>query len=60
MNKGIEKVVYTRWLAIELIRAGFPVVRVEQNPTKPEFKCWVFAETAEFQLAFANLANQKR
>ena len=24
-----EKIVYTRWLANELVRAGFPVVRIE-------------------------------
>ena len=55
-----EKTIYTRWLAIKLIKAGFPVVRVEQNPDKPYFVCWVFAETPEFQIAFANMANQKR
>ena len=54
-----EKIVYTRWLAIALIRAGFPVVRVEQNPDKPNFDCWVFAETADFKLAFSNIANSK-
>lgn len=53
-----EKVIYTRWLAIELIKAGFPVVRVEQNPDKPNFNCWVFAETADFLTAFANIANR--
>lgn len=53
-----EKVIYTRWLAIELIKAGFPVVRVDQNPNKPNLNCWVFAETAEFLVAFANIANR--
>lgn len=53
-----EKVVYTRWLAIELIKAGFPVVRIEKNPNMPGFICWVFAATADFQLAFANIANR--
>lgn len=45
----MEKVIYTRWLAIKLIKAGFPVVRVEQNPDKPQFDCWIFAETPEFK-----------
>lgn len=53
-----EKIVYTRWLAMELIKAGFPVVRIEQNPKKPEFDCYVFAETADFKLALTNLANK--
>lgn len=54
-----EKIVYTRWLANALVKAGFPVVRIEQNPDKPYFDCWVFAETAEFKLAFINIANSK-
>lgn len=55
-----EKIIYTRWLAQELIRQGFPVVRIERNPIKPEFYCWVFAETDEFITAFANTANKAR
>lgn len=54
-----EKIIYTRWLANALVKAGFPVVRIEQNPDKPYFDCWVFAETAEFKLAFVNIANSK-
>ena len=52
-----EKTIYTRWLANALVRAGFPAVRIEQNPNKPEFDCWVFAETADFKLAFTNIAH---
>lgn len=54
-----EKVIYTRWLANKLVQAGYPVERVEENPNKPEFDCWVFAETAEFKRDFANIVNQK-
>ena len=53
-----EKIVYTRWLANALVKAGYPVVRIEQNPNKPEFDCYVFAETADFKLAFMNIANR--
>lgn len=53
-----EKIIYTRWLAMALIRAGFPVVKVDQNPHRPELNCWVFAETPEFLVAFANIANR--
>ena len=56
-----EKVVYTRWLAIELIKAGFPAVRVEQsNKVYSHFDCWVFNDTPEFKVAFANIANRKK
>ena len=40
-----EKIIYTRWIANKLIAAGHPVERVEANPNKPEFDCWIFAET---------------
>lgn len=53
-----EKIVYTRWLANALVKAGFPVVRIEKNPKKPDFDCYVFAETAEFKLALTNIANR--
>lgn len=54
-----EKIIYTRWLACELIKQGFPVVRVEDNPNKPGFNAYVFAETAEFLVAFLNIANSR-
>ena len=53
-----EKIVYTRWLMVELVKAGFPVVRVEQNPKKPEFDCWAFEVTPDFKLAFTNIAHK--
>ena len=54
-----EKVIYTRKIANKLVQAGYPVVRVEENPNKPEFDCWVFAETADFKKDFTNIINQK-
>jgi hypothetical protein len=53
-----EKIIYTRWLANALVKAGFPVVRVEENPNKPNFDCWVFAETPDFKLAYVNISNK--
>lgn len=50
-----EKVIYTRWIANELVKQGFPVERVEANPNKPDFDCYVFAETADFKKAFMNI-----
>lgn len=55
-----EKVIYSRWLAAELRRQGFPIVRVEVNPNFPQYNCYVFAETPEFLTAFANTANKAR
>ena len=55
-----EKIIYTRWLANELVKAGFAPIRVEQNPNKPDFDCWVFEETNEFKLAFMLISNRQR
>jgi hypothetical protein len=30
-----EKIIYTKWVAYELRKKGFPIVRVEINPNKP-------------------------
>lgn len=57
-NMTNEKVIYTRWLATALIKQGFPVLRIEKNPKKPELDCYVFAETDDFKLAFTNIANK--
>lgn len=50
-----EKVIYTRRVAYELRKMGFPIVRVEINPNKPEFDCYVFEETQAFTAALTNL-----
>ena len=53
-----EKVIYTKWLAYELRKQGFPIVRVEVNPNKPQFDCWVFEETPEFIKVFTKLISK--
>jgi hypothetical protein len=30
-----EKIVYMPWIACELRKQGFPIIRVEVNPRKP-------------------------
>ena len=53
------KDVYTKRIAVELVRQGFPVVKVKENPKNPKLWVWVFEDTPAFQLAFANIANSK-
>ena len=50
-----EKVIYTRRVAYELRKMGFPIVRVEINPNKPEFDCYVFENTKELAAALTKL-----
>ena len=53
-----EKTIYSKWVAYELRKQGFPIVRVEINPNKPQFDCWVFEETAEMLKALTKLSNR--
>lgn len=53
----MEKVIYTRWVAAELRKQGFPIVRVEVNPNKPQYDCWVFEESAEMLEALTKITN---
>lgn len=53
-----EKIIYTKWLAYELRKQGFPIVRVDINPNKPQFDCWVFEETAELLAALTKITNR--
>ena len=54
-----EKTIYTKWVAYELRKKGFPIVRVDINPNKPQFDCWVFAETEDFINAFTAVTRKK-
>ena len=53
-----EKVIYSNWVATELRKKGFPIVRVEVNPNKPQFDCWVFEATEEMIQAFVSITNR--
>lgn len=44
-----NKIIYTRKIAMKLIEMGNIPVGTTQNPSKPEFLCWIFADTPKFQ-----------
>ena len=50
-----EKTIYTKRVAYELRKMGYPIVRVEVNPNKPEFDCWVFAADDKFYKALKEI-----
>ena len=54
-----EKIIYSAWVATELRKQGFPIKRVDVNPHKPHFDCWVFAETKELIKAFTAITSRK-
>lgn len=62
-NKIELKKIYTRRLAYELRMLGNKIVRVEANPTKPQFDVYVFKNDERFQASYvqavANLEARK-
>ena len=55
-----EKIIYTQWLANDLIRQGFPFLEVRANPERPEFNCWVFENTLALRNAIERLLAIRR
>lgn len=54
-----EKIIYTKWVAVELRRRGFPILRVDVNPNKPQLDCWAFEATDEMIAAFTEITTNK-
>ena len=55
-----EKVIYTKWLAAALRKQGFKIIRVEINPNKPQFDCWVFEDNLDLQIAISCLTRDRK
>lgn len=59
MNTKPNKVIYARWLAVELQDRGFPIVSTGKNPFHPQYDCYFFEDTTEFQLALTKILQKK-
>lgn len=44
-----NKIIYTRKIAMKLIEMGNVPAGTTQNPSKPEFLCWIFTITPKFE-----------
>lgn len=62
MTKEMKKeyTIYSMWLAYELRRQDFKLLRVEINPHHPQYECWVFENSAELQYAIRYLAEERK
>lgn len=47
----MEKVVYSKRIAIKLRELGFQIKRTEVNRSKPQYDCYIFELTEELQKA---------
>lgn len=54
----VEKTIYSKWVAYELRKQGFPIIRVDINPNKPQFDCWVFEETSAMLKALTQITSK--
>lgn len=54
-NKNNRKIIYPLWMNIALQEKGFKPLLQMPNPAKPQFTCWVYEWTEDFQKAFDEL-----
>ena len=52
--------IYSRWLAYELRKKGFQIIRTEVNKFHPEFTVWIFKDDAELQLAITKITHSRK
>lgn len=55
-----EYTIFTKWLAYELRKQGFRIIRTEINPNFPQFDCWVFENSVDLQLAIVCLNKDRK
>lgn len=53
-----EKVIYAKWLAFELRKQGFKLIRTDVNENFPQFDTYVFEFTPELDAAIAALTGK--
>ena len=59
MTKSEYKV-YTRWVAFELRKRGFNILRTEINEYHPQFDVYVFEDTDQLHKAIVALTAAKK
>lgn len=53
-----EFIVYARWIAYELRKRGFRIIKTTVNPIRPEYDCWIFEESPEMIAAFEEIVKK--
>lgn len=56
----MEKVIYTKWLALALRKEGFKLLRTGINENFPQFDTYIFEDSAELDIAIGRLTNSKK
>ena len=51
----MEKIIYSKWLALELRKRGFELLRTGINENYPQYNTYVFRNSTELGQAIAEL-----
>lgn len=54
----IEKIIYSKWLALELRKRGFELVRLGVNTNFPQYNTYIFNFSAELDKAIAEITKK--
>lgn len=55
-----EFTVYSKWLAYELRKQGFRIVKTDINQNFPQFTVWVFENNEDLQIAIRYLTSKRK
>lgn len=54
----MEKIIYSKWLALELRKRGFEFLRAGVNSNFPQYNTYIFKDTAALRQAIAELTKK--
>ena len=55
-----EFTIYTKWLAYELRKQGFRIIKTDINPNFPQYICWVFEDSEDLHIAMRYLTEKRK
>lgn len=55
-----EKIIYSKWLAYELRKLGFKIIRTDINPNFPQFDVYVFEDSPRLLQEMSRLTAERR
>lgn len=55
-----EKIIYSKWLAYELRKLGFKIIRTDINPNFPQFDVYVFEDSPRLLQEMSRLTVERR
>ena len=55
-----EKIIYSKWLAYELRRLGFKIIRTDINPNFPQYDIYIFENTPRLLQEMSRLTTERR